>query len=83
MREILMETKRYSSASKLYDECLELECEIMDGAEEIGELRNKFYRQRNLEENIKFILPVLNTIIKDAENYKDFIEKVLEERNGK
>lgn len=64
---------------KLHDDCLQYELEILDGAEELGELRNKFTKQGSLNDDIKFILPVLNAIISDAESYKDFIMKTMQE----
>ena len=65
--------------AKLHDDCLQYELEILDGTEELGELRNKFTKQGSLNDDIKFILPVLNAIISDAESYKDFIMKTMQQ----
>ena len=63
----------------LHDDCLQYEMEVLGSVEELGKLRNRFSRQGNLQKNIRFILPVLNAIIADAEAYKEFIEEYLKE----
>lgn len=58
--------------AKIHDDCLEYENELSGSIEELTELRCKFYENKN-PIDIQYIMPVLNCIIHEAKEYKDFI----------
>lgn len=57
---------------EIHDNCLEYENDIQDSADMLGERRNKAYHSGE-KESFKEIIPVLNSIIQDAELYKEYL----------
>lgn len=57
---------------EIHDNCLEYENDIQDSADMLVERRNKAYHSGE-KELFKEIIPVLNSIIQDAELYKEYL----------
>lgn len=64
-----------SDLANLHDNALIFENEIEQSIDEIRELRLKMLSNKK-PEVIKRIIPVLNCIINEAEEYKTWLEKV-------
>lgn len=64
---------------ELHDACMDYEIAILDDADMLIEKRNQAVRSR--DKNVfKEIIPVLNSIIQDAELYKQFLDEMEEEQ---
>ena len=59
--------------AKIHDRCLDYEMEILSAAENFGDRRNKAYKSGR-KEKYKDIIPLLETIISNAEIYKEYLE---------
>lgn len=64
--------------ARIHDGCLDFENEIIESAEELTELRIKIYKSGK-PENIQFIMPVLNCIMQEVQECKDYIMRKLKE----
>lgn len=60
--------------SKLHDEMLEHEHNILADVEMLSDLRNKMYDNKD-KEVLKEIRPVLNAILYDTEKYIGWLER--------
>lgn len=60
---------------KIHDECLEHESDIWIFVEQLGEQRVKNYETGKIED-LDLIIPILNGIADEVENYKEYIERV-------
>ena len=63
---------------KLHDEALEYENDICDSAEEISRLRIKMCNEKD-PKRLMFIMSVLNCLISEAQEYKEWIKENLKE----
>ena len=59
---------------KLHDEMLDFENSLESDMEQLANLRNKMYAEKDLFQ-LKLTIPVLNAILYDVEKYKGWVEE--------
>lgn len=64
--------------AKIHDRCLEYESDIWDFVEDLGDQRVINY-ESGRKEDLNIIIPILNSIIEAANDYKDYIRELLSE----
>ena len=64
------------SIIKLHDEVLEHETSLLSDVEALSDLRERMYRD-NDKEDLKLMIPVLNSMLYDVEKCKSWIEEQL------
>ena len=66
--------------AKLHDDALEHEYSILGYTEQISDLRVKMYEEKD-KEQLAYIIPALNSLIDEAEKYKEWIKEKVAEMN--
>lgn len=64
------------SIIKLHDEVLEHETSLLSDVEALSDLRERMYRDNDTED-LKLMIPVLNSMLYDVEKCKSWIEEQL------
>ena len=64
------------SIIELHDEVLEYETSLKSDVEALSDLRERMYRD-NDKEDLKLMIPVLNSMLYDVEKCKSWIEEQL------
>lgn len=61
--------------ARIHDKCLEYESSIWDSVESLGDQRVKNYESGD-RSDIELITPILNEIIENCEEYKEYIKSL-------